>query len=125
MGLSMIPDSGKPGYGVSSNVGLKQMRAYLRGYFSGGVELADVLTELQSRYRPPITISRDSRHHVAPEIRVAEIESELAADQLRCKRQISEGVEKAIKCSAMVTSLFAAMLFLLEVANIVRLLNEW
>lgn len=125
MGLSMIPDSGKPGYDVSSNVGLKQMRAYLRGYFSGGVELADVLTELQSRYRPPITISRDSRHHVAPEIRVAEIESELAADQLRCKRQISEGVEKAIKCSAMVTSLFAAMLFLLEVANIVRLLNEW
>lgn len=125
MGLSVIPDSGRPGYGISNDVGLKQMRAYLRGYFGGGVELADVLTELQSRYRPPIIISQDRLHRAPPESRVAEIQSECAADQLRCKRQISDGVEKAIRCSAMVASLFAAMLFLLEITHLVRLLHEW
>ena len=125
MGSSMIPDSGKPGYDIPNDVGLHQMRAYLRGYFGGGVELADVLTELQSRYRPPTIFSKDSPHRVATESRLDEIESELSARQLQCQLQISEGVAKAIESSAFVASLFAVAVLLLEVANIVRLIHEW
>ncbi len=125
MGASVIPDSGKPGYEVSNDVGLKQMRAYLRGYFGGGVELADVLTELKSRYRPPSCIIEDSPYRVAPKSSRAEIESERTANQLRCRLQVSADVEKAIRCSALVASLFAAMLFLLEIANLLRLLHTW
>ena len=76
MGASIIPNSGKAGTGVLNDVGLKQMQAYLRGYFSGGVELADVLTELQSRYRPPpATESRDSPHRAAFESRPDEYQN--------------------------------------------------
>lgn len=125
MGSSMIPDAGKPRYGVSNDVGLKQMQAYLRGYFSGGVELADVLTELQSRYRPPATFSIDSPHCVASDSRLDGIESELSARQLQAQLQISQGVAKAIESSAFVASLFAVVVLLLEVANIVRLIHEW
>ncbi len=121
----MIPDSGKPQYDISNNVGLKQMTAYLRGYFGGGVELADVLTELQSRYRPPSTITTDSPHRVAFESRLAKIEGERSTRQLQCQLQISQRIEKAIASSAMVASLFAAAVLLLEVANIVRLIHEW
>ena len=122
---SMVPDSGKPRYDVSNDVGLKEIMQRLRGYFGCGVEFADVLTKLQSRYRPPSTITKDNPVSVAFESRPFETERERTANQLRCRLQMSERVAKAISCSSLVASLFAATVFLLEIAHIVQLIHDW
>ena len=125
MGSSMLPDSGNFRYDVSNDVGLNVAMARLRDYFGGGDEFADILTELQSRYRPPIPIFRDSRNRGASESDQAEADREHAAYQLRCRQQISDRVAKAISCWRLVASLFAATVILLEIANIVELIHDW
>ena len=125
MGSSMLPDSGKSGYDDSNDVGLIAAMARLRDYFGGGDEFADILTELQSRYRPPSTVPMDSQNRAGSESHPAEANREYTVYQRRCRQQISDGVERAITCLGLVASLFAATVFLLEIASIVRLIRDW
>ena len=125
MGSSMLPDSGMSGYDDSNDVGLIAAMARLRDYFGGGDEFAEILTELQSRYRPPIPIFEDSLNRVESEFDQAQADREFATYQLRCRQQISDRVTKAIACWRLVASLFAATVVLLEIAQIIELIHGW
>ena len=126
MDSSMLPNSGKSRFDDSNDVGLNAAMARLRDYFGGGGdEFADILTELQSRYRPPIPIFRDSPNRGASESDQAEADREFTAYQLQCRQQISDRAAKAISCWRLVASLFAATVILLEIANIVGLIHDW
>jgi hypothetical protein len=124
-GSSVLLDSGTSRFDDSQDIGLNAAAARLRDYFGGGDEFADVLTELQSRYRPPIPIFKDRPDDETSESDPAGADREHIAYQLQCRQQIADRVAKAVECWKLVASLFAATVVLLEIAHLLRLFHDW